>query len=131
MSKFYSLLTALTLLGIPAAHALDRTPSPQIADEAPVVESGGDVHSGKLIRMTPPAYPRGAEHAQVSGLVKLEAWVGRDGKVVAAQVVSGPNMLRKAAQDAVLRWQYEPTVLNGKPVDRIAWITIDFLPSSY
>jgi protein TonB len=99
-----------------------------VTDDTVLVAPSGDVQGGKPLHRTVPNYPAGAKRAQVSGAVKIEAWVGKDGRVAGAEVLSGPTMLRKAALDAVLRWQYEPAIRNGKAIDRIARITITFLP---
>lgn len=129
MTAFYRLLTALLLLGMPAAVSAgagrDQIPSSQ----APT--TGGIARGGRLIRITMPVYPAGARHAQVSGVVWIEAWIGKDGKVVDTNVLSGPNLLRRAAQDAVKRWRYEPAVVDGAPIDRIARFELDFLPVTY
>jgi periplasmic protein TonB len=31
-----------------------------------------------------------------------------------------------AAQDAVKQWRYQPTLLNGEPIDVLTTITVDF-----
>lgn len=129
MTTFCRLMTALLLLGIPAAGTggagRDQIPAPQAPTTA------GIARGGRLIRITMPIYPAGARHAQVSGVVWIEAWIGKDGKVVDTNVLSGPNLLRRAAQDAVKRWRYEPTVVDGAPIDRIARFELDFRPATY
>jgi outer membrane biosynthesis protein TonB len=44
------------------------------------------------------------------------------------QIVSGDPVLRKARVDAVRKWQYQPTLLNGKSVEVDTTITIEFRP---
>jgi periplasmic protein TonB len=46
--------------------------------------------------------------------------------VVQARVVSGHPFLIKAALDAVLKWKYEPTLLNGTPVAVEMEVTVNF-----
>ena len=130
MAKGYSLLTLLAVLLIAAAGPGERNAAAESPAGSAIAASSSGVaaHSGSLIHMTMPLYPAGARNADVNGTVRIEAWVGKDGKVVDAQVLSGPNLLRKAALDAVRRWQYEPTILDGKSIDRIAKIEIEFLP---
>jgi protein TonB len=41
-------------------------------------------------------------------------------------VVSGPLMLRESALDSLKRWKYEPSSLNGDPVEVQMQITIKF-----
>ena len=39
------------------------------------------------------------------------------GRVISARALSGPpQLLRAAAEAAVMRWRYQPAMLNGVPV---------------
>jgi periplasmic protein TonB len=40
--------------------------------------------------------------------------------------VSGPAMLRASALEALKRWKYEPSRLNGEPVEVQMQVTIKF-----
>lgn len=40
--------------------------------------------------------------------------------------MSGPPLLVTAAIEAVRRWQYKPTMLNGSPVEVITEIEVNF-----
>jgi periplasmic protein TonB len=55
------------------------------------------------------------------------ATVGRDGHVKRIEIVSGPAFLAAAATEAVKQWVYQPTLLNGKPVEVIAPIDVNFV----
>jgi TonB family protein len=91
----------------------------------------GVVQDGKLVRMTAPAYPMAAKQAQVSGVVTVEALIGKDGHVVETSVLRGPYPLRRVAEDAVKQWQYEPTLLDGEPVQRVALVNLSFVLGRY
>jgi TonB family protein len=78
---------------------------------------GGSVQIGQLFYRVEPFYPRGAERQGIEGVVEVHAVVGRDGKVRAAEVVSGPTALSQAAVKAVREWRYKPTTVNGQPVE--------------
>jgi TonB family protein len=80
-----------------------------------------------LIRKVPPRYPELARRARVEGEVVLKISVNEEGDVSNVEVISGHQLLRQAAVDAVKQWRYEPTVLNGKPVPVIATITVNFV----
>jgi protein TonB len=43
------------------------------------------------------------------------------------QVVSGHPLLVKAALDAVQNWRYQPTILNGEPVEVDTTIDVNFV----
>jgi protein TonB len=42
------------------------------------------------------------------------------------KVVSGNPLLVKSALNAVEKWRYQPTLLNGQPVDIEMTITVTF-----
>jgi hypothetical protein len=62
--------------------------------------------------------------------------IGGDGAVYNAHALSGDGLsedpfLRKAAEDAVLQWRYQPATMDGKPIQTNA-VTVDlkFSPKS-
>jgi len=80
----------------------------------------------KLIHRVQPVYPSLARQARVQGVVVLEAIVTKDGTVDGLRVLSGRPLLAQAALDAVRQWRYDPTLLNGEPVEVITTITVTF-----
>jgi periplasmic protein TonB len=56
----------------------------------------------------------------------MEAVIGRDGAVQNLRVVSGHPLLIEAAKNAVARWRYQPTLLNGEPVEVATEIDVNF-----
>lgn len=59
-------------------------------------------------------------------MVRVEATIGRDGRIVKVEALSGPPLLRQAALDAVQRWVYKPTTLNGQPVEVVTQVDVTF-----
>jgi protein TonB len=41
-------------------------------------------------------------------------------------LISGPPLLVAVALEAVGRWRYQPTLLNGEPVEVITEISVNF-----
>jgi protein TonB len=78
---------------------------------------GGNVQSAHLVNKVQPGYPPLARQTRISGTVKLHAIIGKDGTVRELQVVSGHPLLVQSALDAVRQWRYQPTLLNGDPVE--------------
>jgi TonB family protein len=72
---------------------------------------------GELNRHVSPFYPPDAREQHVEGIVKLRAVIGRDGAVQIVEPVSGPPQLVRAAMSAVREWRYDPTRLDGSPVE--------------
>lgn len=81
------------------------------------VTVGGNVQSARLVNKVQPVYPPLARQTRISGTVKLHAIIGKDGTVQALQVVNGHPLLVQSALDAVKQWRYQPTLLNGEPVE--------------
>jgi protein TonB len=104
---------------IPVVNALPPSPS------APV-RVGGGVQSAKLIFGPRPAYPPLARAARVQGTVRIQALIARDGSIGNLQVLSGPPLLIAAAMEAVKQWRYQPTLLNGEPVEVVTEIAVTF-----
>jgi protein TonB len=90
------------------------------------IRVGGNVQSAKMIRQVQPTYPQIAKTAHVSGTVLLHAIISKDGSVQELQYVSGPPLLMKSAMDAVREWRYQPTLLNGEPVEVETTISVIF-----
>jgi protein TonB len=78
---------------------------------------GGNVQAAHLVNKVQPGYPPLARQTRISGTVKLHAIIGKDGTVQQLQVVSGHPLLVQSALDAVRQWRYQPTLLNGDPVE--------------
>jgi protein TonB len=90
------------------------------------IRVGGNVQAAKMIRQVQPIYPQIAKTAHVQGTVILHAVIAKDGSVSELQYISGPPLLMKNAMDAVREWKYQPTLLNGEPVEVDTTISVIF-----
>ena len=90
---------------------------------APVRVSSG-VQEAKLLRRVMPIYPALAKAARIQGTVRMAATIARDGSIQELQILEGHALLRGAAIDAVRQWLYQPTLLNGQPVEVITTIDV-------
>jgi TonB family protein len=77
-------------------------------------------------RQVPPHYPSGASGSGITGKVVLKITIGKDGRVTNAEAISGPTGLRQAAIDAVLKWEYRPFLIAGKPTEVVTTLPIIF-----
>ena len=91
---------------------------------------GGNVQSAKLVNQPRPVYPPLAKQARISGTVRLHAIIAKDGTVQQLEMVSGHPLLVQSALDAVRQWRYQPTLLNGEPVEVETFIEVVFTLSS-
>lgn len=92
------------------------------------IRIGGNVQAAKIITKVQPIYPESAKAAGAQGTVLLHAVVGMDGRPLQLQVLNSqvnPDLAR-AAVEAVSQWRYQPTLLNGEPVEIDTTITVNF-----
>ena len=92
------------------------------------IRIGGNVEAAKVITKVQPIYPESAKAAGAQGTVLLHAVVGMDGKPLSLQVLNSqvnPDLAR-AAVEAVSQWRYQPTLLNGDPVEVDTTIQVKF-----
>jgi protein TonB len=90
-------------------------PPPRVTPKR--VSVGGNVQAARLVNRVQPVYPPLARQTRISGTVKLHAIIGKNGAVEQLQVLSGHPLLVQSALDAVKQWRYQPTLLNGDPVE--------------
>jgi periplasmic protein TonB len=105
----------------PQQPALKPTPA-----VTPRLRIGGKVQAAKILRQVKPVYRPLAKQARVSGIVRLDAVISREGTIESLQVVSGHPLLVPAALEAVRQWLYQPTLLNGDPVEVLTEIEVHF-----
>ena len=113
------------LPGVIGSSDVALPPAPEIKPEGPV-KIGGLVREPKLLSSTLPIYPTFAKEAHVEGDVVIRTTIDKNGSVTHMEVVSGPTMLRQAALDALGRWKYVPSKLDGQPVSVQMLVTIKF-----
>jgi protein TonB len=111
----------------PAAPPKVETTAPAAAkSQIQRIRLGGVVLEAKLIHRVIPVYPAPARIVRASGNVMLQAVIGRDGHIQEIKAISGHPLLVAAAIDAVRQWIYQPTTLNGEPVEVDTVITVTF-----
>ena len=71
-------------------------------------------------------YPEMAKRNKVKGNVDVEFSIDENGKVMTARAITGPLVLRKAAEDAVYRARFKPATSNGVNVPANGKITLVF-----
>jgi protein TonB len=84
------------------------------------------VAAGMLLHQTVPQYPAIAKSAHVSGTVVLQATISKVGTIENLRIISGPEMLKQAAMNAVSSWRYRPYLFNGVPVEMETTVNVVF-----
>jgi TonB family protein len=105
------------------------TAPPASAAPAPQrVRVGGNIRAPRKLHDVRPVYPKTMSDAGREGVVPIEAVIGRDGTVQSLRVLSAnvhPDFAI-AAVDAVRQWLFDPTLLNGTPVDVVMTVSVSF-----
>ena len=91
------------------------------------IRVGGGVQAAKVVRQARPVYPQEAKDARVSGHVIFDVVIAKDGTISNLKPASGDPMLVPAAMEAVKKqWVYQPTLLNGRPVEVVTTDRCEF-----
>ena len=77
---------------------------------------------------TTPSYTKAALVAEVQGVVWLQAVIRKTGKVDSFKVIQGLDhgLDEQAIQEISTNWRFKPGMLDGKPVDVLATIEVQF-----
>jgi TonB family protein len=104
------------------------TPGAPMASTPQRIRVGGNVQATKLIRMPRPKYPLDLQQLGIEGTVVMRAVISTTGDLLNVEAVTSDVDARlvQAALDAVRQWKYQPTLLNGQPVEVVTTITVDF-----
>jgi TonB family protein len=97
----------------------------------PPVRVGGQITEPAKIHNVPPMYPDRARLAGRQDIVFLDAVIDDRGKVTDVQPLRGSAEFAKAATDAVLKWRYRPTLLDGRPVSVVLTVTVAFFLAGF
>jgi protein TonB len=100
-------------------------PPPKPKPTGPI-RVGGNVQAARIVNRVQPVYPPLARQTRISGTVRLHAIISKDGTIQQLEVISGHPLLQQAALDAVRQWRYQPTLLNGEPVEVDTTIDVIF-----
>lgn len=109
-----------------AGAAQTDRPAPTWTEGDPPLRIGGNIKEPKKLKDVRPVYPEIALNARVQGIVIIETQIDRDGRVSNARVIRPVALLDDAAIDAVMQWEFEPTLLGGQPVPVIMTVTVNF-----
>ena len=117
-------LNASVLASSNAAPSPTKGTTVDLESEPPAVPTprpllkpvSGGVLNGQAVSLPAPPYPDAAKRMRMSGTVAVEVVVDENGKVISAQALSGPSVLREPAVQAALKARFSATKLSGQPV---------------
>ncbi len=113
--------------------AVSQPTEPKIEKvSSPMSDSDGEnpVQIGSLreyaVTLIQPQYPLIAKSMRLSGVVQIDVIVDETGKVSTIQNSSGPDVLKRAATDALKKWKFKPFLKDGLPVKAIGFVKFNF-----
>jgi TonB family protein len=81
-----------------------------------------------VVHRVDPEYPAAARSQSLRGVILLDVVVGRDGSVIDMRAQNGPEILARAAMDALRWWRFEPYRIDGKAVVVETTVAMEFNP---
>ena len=102
-----------------------RTSESSLNDK-PQAQVPAEVMQKLLLHRVEAVYPPDARKQNLQGVVALDIVVGRDGSVLSMRPLNGPEMLARAAMDALRWWRFEPYRINGEPAVVETTMAVEF-----
>jgi TonB family protein len=99
-----------------------------IEPQQPQAHVPADVMEKLLTHRVDPDYPAAARSARLQGVIVLDVVVGRDGSVIDVRALNGPEVLARAAMEALRWWRFEPYRVDGKAVVVETTVAVEFKP---
>ena len=79
-----------------------------------------------LIHRVDPEYPAAARPGRLQGVIVLDVVVDQNGSVVQMRPLNGPEVLSRAAMEALRWWKFQPYRVSGQPVDVETTVAVEF-----
>lgn len=81
-----------------------------------------------IVHRVDPEYPAQARQAKLQTVIALDVVVGKDGSVVSVHPLNGPDVLGRAAVEALRWWKFEPYRVSGRPMVVETTLAVEFKP---
>ena len=96
------------------------------ATAKPQLQVPAELMEKLLVHRVEPVYPPEARKRNLQGIIALDIVVGRDGSVLSMQPLNGPDVLARAAMDALRWWKFNPYRVNGEPAVVETTVAVEF-----
>jgi TonB family protein len=110
----------------PSSSAGEKSATSGSAKTEEIINLSPDAAESSLTYRQEPEYPEEARRQGIQGPVVLEVRIGRDGAVQNVTLISGQEILGKAAIAAVKQWRFKPRYLQGRPAEMQTRVTLNF-----
>ena len=104
--------------GLPAAE--------RSGAQKPPVRVAADEIQKLLVHRVEPAYPAEAREQGLQGIIAVDIVVGPDGSVRSVKALNGPDVLARAATDALRWWKFQPYREKGDAVPVQSTVAVEF-----
>jgi len=94
--------------------------------EKPRAQVPAEVMQRLIVHRVEPVYPAEARKERLEGTVALDIIIGREGSVLSMRALNGPDILARAAMDALRWWKFEPYRINGEPAVVETTVAVEF-----
>ena len=94
--------------------------------EKPRAQVPAELMQRLLVHRVEPVYPAEARKQRLEGTIALNIVVGRDGSVLSVRPLNGPDVLARAAMEALRWWKFEPYRINGEPAAVETTVAVEF-----
>jgi TonB family protein len=123
------------LTGLPGAKAATKSPQTlQQPPAAPKPPQAGEPQAFvpflNPVQREEPEWPESAQTQGIQGVVQVLITVDPRGSVANAEAMTGPEVLRKSAMDAVRQWKFRPVLRDGHAVFAYTQTVVTFLDHS-
>lgn len=130
LSRPSTISTAVDPVPAQPAPSIVTEPAPDAAASPPTPPSvsAGDL-SSSMIHAPPPRYPHESRRRREHGTVVLTVLLSTKGTVIDIRITrsSGYARLDEAAHDAVRKWRWSPTIVNGVAAQVSGTVEIPFV----
>lgn len=79
-----------------------------------------------LVHRVEPEYPPQAKAENLQGIIAVDIVVGPDGSVRSVRALNGPDVLARAAMDALRWWKFEPYRVKGEAAAVESTMAVEF-----
>jgi len=100
--------------------------SQESSSELANLQVPAEVMQKLLVHRVEPLYPPEAKRQGLQGVIALDVVVARDGSVLSMRALNGPDILARAAMDALRWWRFDPYRLNGEPTVVETTLAVEF-----
>ena len=94
----------------------------------PEANISAEIMEKRITHRVEPEYPAAARPLKLQGAIVIDVVVGSDGRVIDLHAQNGPDVLARAAIDALRWWRFEPYLIDGKPAVVETTVAVDFKP---